>query len=510
MLFTDYLNQSDHPDIPELISSLLKTTLGPRSMLKMILDNQGRVIITNDGNCILREIDIKNPIAKSLIELSNTQDIEIGDGTTTVVLIAAELLKLAKVLLNKKFNSNTILNCYLNALEESVFFMKNTLSIPVVHDNSKDLVKVLLTSIGTKLVGRFSRMVCELSLKAVKISKKNGFFKVDNYFKIEKIPTFNVEKSKIISGVVISKDVSHPKMRRKISNPKILLLDCNIEFKKAEIRSSLEISKGKQLKELMKIEENHEIYFCNLIKKFNPDLIFTEKNVSDIALHYLYKLNISVIRRVRKSDNERLSKVIGCSIVSSIEKIEENDIGRAKNFSVKKIGEEYFTYVMGFDFSTSKTILLFAPSRDILDEMERNLHDGISVAKMANHSNGLIPGGGATEMAISENLCRKSRMFKNNNFYVYKAIAASLEIIPRTLVENCGINVVKKIVELKRHHECKFYNYGVEGRAGNIIDCRKIGLLELPLIKINAYKVAFENASILLKIDKILKGLTVR
>lgn len=506
MVFSNVLNQSNYYDVSELISSLLKTTLGPRSMLKMILDNQGRVIITNDGNCILRELDIKNPIAKSLIELSNTQDIEIGDGTTTVVLIAAELLKLAKVLLQKRYNSIVILNSYLNALEESIFFIKDSLSIPFARDNSKDLIKVILTSIGTKLVGRFSRMICELSLKAVKINQKKDFFKVNTNFKIEKIPVFGVEKSKIIAGIVISKDVSHPKMRRKISNPKILLLDCNIEFKKSEMRSNFEISEGHRWKELIKAEEDQEIYICNLIKKFNPDLIFTEKNVSDIALHYLYKSNISVIRRIRKSDNERLSKVIGSNIVSSIERIEEDDIGRAKNFSVRKIGDEYFTYVIGFDFSKFKTILLFAPSKDILDEMERNLHDGISVARIAISSQGLIPGGGATDMAISNNLINKSRIFKNNNFYIYRAIASSLEIIPRTLVENCGVNVIKKIVELKGNQENKFCNYGIEGRGGNIIDCRKIGLFELPEVKINAYKVAFENASILLKIDKILKG----
>ena len=252
--------QSNYSEIATIISSLLKTTLGPRSMLKMILDNQGRVIITNDGNCILREIDLKNPIAKSLIDLSNTQDGEIGDGTTTVVIVASELLKAAKILIQRQFNPSIIISCYLKVLEESISFIKNKFSIPPNGETMEDLRRVILTTIGTKLVGRFSRLICELSIKAVQIQKNNYFFKQDNYFRIEKIPTFDIEKSKIIAGVVIIKDVSHAKMRRKISKPKILLLDCDIEFKKGETRSNFEISKGDEWKDLIKAEEDYEIY----------------------------------------------------------------------------------------------------------------------------------------------------------------------------------------------------------------------------------------------------------
>jgi len=502
--------QSTYSEIAHLISSLLKTTLGPRSMLKMILDNQGRVIITNDGNCILREIDIKNPVAKSLIELSNTQDGEVGDGTTTVVIVASELLKTSKILLQKHFNPSVIISCYLKALEESIFFIKDKISISPLEENSRDLTRVILSAIGTKLVGRFSRLICELSIKAIEIKKNDSFFKPNTFFKIEKIPTFDIEKSTIISGVVILKDISHPKMRRKISRPRILLLDCDIEFKKGETRSNLEITEGKKWKDLMKVEEDYEIYCCNIIKKFNPDLIFTEKNVSDIALHYLYKANISVVRRIRKSDNNRLSKVIGTNIVSSIEKIESSDIKEARCFSVKKIGDEYYAYILGYDYSACKTILLFGPSKDILDEMERNLNDGISVAKVATYSPGMLPGGGATEMAISNNLWKKSELFKNNNFYIYKAIAESLEIIPRTLIENCGVSVIQKMIEIKNFHEKDFFCFGIEGRSGNLIDNRKIGVFEVSAIKIHAYKLAFENASMLLKIDRVIKGITLK
>jgi len=503
-------SQSNYSEIAQLISSLLKTTLGPRSMLKMILDNQGRVIITNDGNCILREIDIKNPIAKSLIELSNTQDGEVGDGTTTVVIIASELLKTAKVLLQKNFNPSSIISCYLKALEDSVYFIKKKITIKPTEEDITDLTRVILTAIGTKLVGRFSRLICELSLKTILNKRSESLFKPNKFFKIEKIPTFDIEKSKIISGVIILKDISHPKMRRRISRPKILLLDCDIEFKKGETRSNLEITNGTQWKELMKAEEDYEIYLCNIIKKFNPDLIFTEKNVSDIALHYLYKSNISVIRRIRKSDNNRLSKVIGTNIVSSIEKIEMSDIGEARSFSVKKIGDEYYTYILGYDCSTCKTVLLFGPSKDILDEMERNLNDGISITKVATYSPGLIPGGGATEMAVSNNLWNKSDLFKNNNFYIYKAIAESLEIIPRTLIENCGVSVIQRMLRLKNHHRKGFSCTGIEGRSGNIVDNRKIGVFEVSAIKIHAYKVAFENASMLLKIDRVIKGVSLK
>lgn len=478
-------------------------------MLKMILDNQGRVIITNDGNCILREIDLKNPIAKSLIELSSTQDCEVGDGTTTVVILASELLKIARVLVQKKFNPNVIINCYLKVLEESVFFMKNSISFTSKNNRTEEIIRAILSSIGTKLVGRFSRLICELTLRAIQFFKEESILNPTDYFKIQKIPVYDIKKSKIIPGVIISKDVSHPKMRKKILKPRILLLDCDIEFKKGETRSNLEISKGEQWEKLMKAEEDYEIYICNVIKKFNPDLIFTEKNVSDIALHYFYKANISVIRRIKRSDNNKLSKMLGINIVSNIEKIESNEIGEAKKFSVKKIGDEYYSYIIGYRYSNYKTILLFAPSKDILDEMERNLLDGISVANIAKSSPGLIPGGGAAELSVSKILWENSKNFRNNNFYIYKAIAETLEIIPRTLIENCGIQVVKRMVMMKNFHMKDYYFTGIEGRGGNIIDTRKIGIFEVLEIKIHAYKVAFENASMLLKIDRIVRGITV-
>jgi T-complex protein 1 subunit gamma len=496
-------------EVANTISSLLKTTLGPRSMLKMILDNQGRVIITNDGNCILREIDLKNPIAKSLIELSGTQDGEVGDGTTTVVILASELLKMAGILVRKNFNPNVIINCYLKVLEESVFFMKNNISFSSKNNRNEELVKAILTAIGTKLVGRFSRLICELTLKAIQFLKEDSILKPIDYFKIQKIPIYNIQKSKIIPGVIISKDVSHPKMRKKILNPKILLLDCEIEYKKGETRSNLEISKGEQWEKLMKAEEDYEIYICNIIRKFNPNLIFTEKNVSDIALHYFYKSNISVIRRIKRSDNNKLSKMLGINIVSCVEKIEFSDIGEAKKFSVKKIGDEYYSYIIGFKYSNYKTILLFAPSKDILDEMERNLQDGIAVANVTKFFPGLIPGGGASELSVSKILCEKSKNFRNYNFYLYKAIAETLEIIPRILIENCGVQVVQRIVTMKNYHQKGFYFIGIEGRGGNIIDTRKIGIFEVLEIKIHAYKLAFENASMLLKIDRIVKGVSI-
>ena len=506
---SDILSLPNYYDVARNISCLLKTTLGPRSMLKMILDNQGRVIITNDGNCILREIDIKSPIAKSLIELSNTQDGEIGDGTTSVVLIASELLMTAKILLQKKLNPNVIINCYLMALEEILVFLKEKISIISKNKGVQNSKRAVLTSIGTKLTGRFSRLICELSLKAVHIQKKTSSTDFNVLFKIEKIPAFNIERSKIISGIILTKDVAHSKMRRKISRPRILLLDCDIEFKKGETKSNLEISKVDQWRDLIKIEEDYEIYLCNLIKKFKPDLVLTERNVSDIALHYLYKCNISVIRRIRKSDNYRLSKVIGAGIVSSIEKIEENDIGIAKNFSIKRIGDENYSYIIGFECTIYKTILLFGPSRDILDEMERNLHDGISVAKISIQTPSLVPGGGAVELAISNNLWKKSSKHNNNNFFIYKAIAESIEIIPKILIENCGVSVIQRIIKLKGLHEKGFFYFGVEGRSGNIIDSRKIGIFEVLETKAHAYKAAFENASMLLKIDKIVKGMSV-
>nr|UXY87075.1 T-complex protein gamma SU [Cryptomonas sp.] len=489
------------------VADIIRTTLGPRAMLKMIIDNQGGIIVTNDGYCVLREIETFHPAARSLIELSRMQDNEIGDGTTTVVLLSAELLKTAEILLKKNFHPNQIIGGYYQALNDSIFFLEKILSVDLKKDNFEDMLKIILTSICTKFVGHYSKLICEIAFKAIcKINLKFETLQTKDFIKVEKITGGLIEDSKILSGILIAKDVSHPKMRRFILNPKILLLDCTIDFKKGESKTSFEITDEYKWQNTLKVEENYTIYLCNIIKKFCPDVVVTEKNLSDLALHYLFKSNITVIRRVRKSDNNRLAKATGSVIVSNIEDLEASDIGIAGCFAVKKIGEEYYTFITGCK-NTSCTIVLFGSSKDILDEIERNLYDAIGIAKSIIYKPRISPGGGATEFAISNYLREKSELIRNDSYFIYNSIAAALEIIPKILIENCGVSILNKISKLKDIHSKNGKFYGIEGKYGKICDMRKIGILEPTFMKSQIIKTAIENATMILRVDKVIYGL---
>lgn len=495
----------------KLTAGIIRTTLGPRSMLKMVLDNQGGMIITNDGFCVLREIEIEHPASRTLIELSRSQDKEIGDGTTSIVVLVSEFLRVAEILLKQKFHPNQLIASFFDALSETNFFLEKKISLHLKNENIEDMIKVILTTICTKLVGKFSRLICELSLKAAKeFDLRENPINNSAYLKIQKIPFGNFEDSKILSGVMIIKDISHPKMRRIIKNAKILLLDCPIEFRKGESQASIEMFDENDWEKLLKEEENYIIYICNFLRKFKPDVIFTEKGVSDLALHYLYKSNISVIRRIKKSENFRIACATGATIISSIEDLETNDLGFSENFEVEKIGQEYFTFLTKCRNNKISTIILFGASRDVLDEIERNLHDALSVSKNILSNPKIIPGGGATELSIGDFLSKKSEKQKNNSFFIYKSLSLAFEIIPRTLIENFGGSVIHQIVKLKNIHKNKGYFFGFDGKNGKIVDMRKINIWETCSMKTQIIKSAIENTTLLLRIDRVISGIKLK
>jgi T-complex protein 1 subunit gamma len=504
-----YFTQIQNISAAKIVAKIIRTTLGPHSMLKMIIDNQGGFILTNDGFCVLREIEIQHPAAKSIIDLSKSQDNEAGDGTTTVVILSSELLKVGEILLHQKFHPNQIIASYFQALLETNDFLEKNMVINIQKHLIVEMIKVIMTTICTKLGNKFSRLLCELSIKAIKkLHKRIENSNLKNYLKIEKISFGNIEESKILSGIMIAKDISHPKMRRFISKPKILLLDCAIEFKKGESQTIIEMIDENNWEKIIKAEENYIIFLCNLLKKFKPDIIITEKGVSDLALHYFYKSKISVIKRVKKSDNLRLAKATGATIISSIEDLEENDFGFANTFEVKKIGEEYYSFITGCKNFSSCTILLFGASRDVLDEVERNFFDALHIAKSIFLNPKIIPGGGASELALSNFFMERSEKKKNNSYFVFKILASAFEIIPRTLMENFGGSVVYQLTKLKDIHKKNGKFFGIDGKNGKIVDMRKINVWETYTTKIQLIKSAFENAIMLLRIDRIILGIT--
>jgi T-complex protein 1 subunit gamma len=481
-------------------------------MLKMILDPTGGIILTNDGNAILREIEVNHPAAKSMIELSKTQDEEVGDGTTSVIILAGEMLTVAEPYLVKNQHPTVIIRGFFKALDDALEVL-DKIAGKVDITKKEELLKIIESCIGTKFVRRWSSLMCNLALDAVStVVTQDGNRKdidIKRYVKVEKIPGGELEDSCVLKGVMLNKDVLHSKMRRRIENPRILLLDCPLEYSKSENATTVDISKEQDWTAVLKAEEDWIRQTCEHIISFKPDLVITEKGLSDLAQHYFVKHNITALRRLRKTDNNRIARAVGATIVSRVEEIRESDIGTGCGlFEVKLIGDEYFSFLVDCKEPKACTVLLRGASKDVLKEVERNLQDAMCVARNVLLDPRLVPGGGATEMTISQALREKSKSIEGLEQWPYLAVANALEVIPRTLADNCGAKVVRLITELRaKHSEGKNVTWGVDGIKGVIADMKEVGVFEPYSVKAQTIKTAIEAACLLLRVDDIVSGL---
>merc|ERR1719355_271029 len=338
--------------------------------------------------------------------------------------------------------------------------------------------------------------------------EQDGEIDTKRYAKIEKIPGGTIEDSQVLKGVMFNKDVVHPKMKRRIENPRVLLLDCNLEYKKGESQTNIEIVKEDDFSKILEQEEEYIKKICDDIIRFKPDVVITEKGVSDLAQHFLVKAGITAIRRLRKSDNCRVARACGATIVNRTDEITEEDIGTGAGlFEVRKIGDEYFTFIEECKNPKACTILLRGASKDILNEVERNLQDAIHVARNIFLNPKLVPGGGAVEMEVSHLLTEKSKNLKGVIQWPYRALASALEVIPRTLAQNCGANTIRTLTALRaKHAEGNNSCFGVNGLSGKIEDMKALGIYEPLAVKLQTYKTAVETAILLLRIDDIVSG----
>ena len=496
------------------VSDIVRTTLGPRSMLKMLLDAQGSIVLTNDGNAILREIDVTHPAAKSMIELSRAQDEEVGDGTTSVIILAGEMLHCAMPFLEKQVHPTVIIRGYLHALEDARKIVDD-LCFPIDINNEEQMTSIVQSCIGTKFTTRFGNLISDLAIAAVKcvaVDLPDGTKELDikKYAKVEKIPGGSLDDCRVLQGVMFNKDVVAPqRMKRRIENPRILLLDCPLEYKKGENQTNVEITKEEDWAALLKAEEDWMEKTCNNIIKFKPDVVITEKGLSDFAMTFLARAGISAVRRLRKTDNNRIARACGATIVHRTEEIKDSDIGTGAGlFEVKKIGDEFFTFIVDCKAPKACSIVLRGASKDILNEVERNLHDAMGVARNVVKDPRLLPGGGAVEMAISHHLQEKAVALEGVESWPYRAVGSALEVIPRTLAQNCGANVIRTITKLRAKHMegPDSSTFGIDGNTGSIVDMKELGVWEPYAVKIQTLKTSIESAVLLLRIDDVLSG----
>ncbi|RMZ85773.1 hypothetical protein DV737_g490, partial [Chaetothyriales sp. CBS 132003] len=510
------------------VADIIRSCLGPKAMLKMLLDPMGGIVLTNDGHAILREIEVGHPAAKSMIELSRTQDEEVGDGTTTVIILAGEILAQALPQLERNIHPVVIIQAFKKALADALAIVQE-ISMPVDTSNDKVMVSLIKDCIGTKTISRYSDLMCSLALKAVRVVSQdmtnvsnaqvvsNGAVKpaptsakpheidIKRYARIEKIPGGEIEDCRVLDGVMLNKDITHAGMKRRIENPRIVLLDCTLEYKKGESQTNIEITDEDSWNRILQIEEEQVKKMCDAILAVKPDLVITEKGVSDLAQHYFVKAGVSAIRRVRKTDNNRIARAVGATIVNRVDDLVPADVGTDCGlFQIDKIGDEYFTFLTKCKNPKACTILLRGPSKDILNEVERNLHDAMGVARNVMFEPSVAPGGGATEMAVAVRLAQKSKSIDGVMQWPYKAVADAMEVIPRTLIENSGASPIRLLTQLRAKQAEGKSSFGVDGESGVVVDMKQDdGIWEPTAVKLQSIKTAIESACLLLRVDDI-------
>jgi len=488
------------------VAEAIRSTLGPRGMDKMLVDSLGDVVITNDGATILKEIDIQHPAAKMIVEVAKTQDEEVGDGTTTAVVLAGELLKKAEELLDQEIHPTVITKGYKLASDKAVEILENS-AISVSSEDKEKLKVVASTALTGKGVEYAKDRIAELVVDAVLAvaEKVEGKYKVDvDTIKVEKKTGGSVEDTQLIRGIVIDKEVVHPGMPKRVENARIALIKSELEPKKTETDAEIQITSPEQLKAFLDEEERILKEMVEKIKESGANVVFCQKGIDDLAQHYLAKAGILAVRRVKKSDMEKLSRATGAKIVTKIDSISAEDLGKAELVEERKVGDDRMVFVEGCENPKSVTILLQGGTEHVVDELERGMNDMLHVVANVLEEKKILPGGGAPEIELSLRLREFASTLSGREQLAAEAFAEAMEIIPKTLAENAGLDPIDAIVDLKAAHERGDKSAGLNVFTGEVVDMVKEGVIEPLKVKIQAIRSATEAAVMILRIDDVI------
>lgn len=485
------------------VAGAVRTTLGPKGMDKMLVDTIGDVVITNDGVTILKEMDIEHPAAKMMVEIAKTQDDEVGDGTTTAVVIAGELLKKAEELLDQDVHPTVIAHGYRMAAEKANEIL-DRMAIEVKASDYAMLKKIADTAMTGKGAEAAKDKLCDLVVKAVTmVADENGTVDIDN-IKIEKKVGGSTEDTEIIEGMLVDKERVHPAMPKKIENAKILLLNAPVEFKKTEVDAEINITSPDQLQAFLDEEERMIRSIVDKIVQSGANVLFCQKGIDDIAQHYLAKAGIFAARRVKKSDMEKLARATGASVVSSIDAISSSELGSAGLVEERKVSGEAMIFIEKCENPKAVSIMVRGGTEHVVDEIERALDDAINVVSVVMEDKKLVPGGGAPEIATSLKLRDYAATVGGRAQLAIEAFASALEIIPRTLAENAGLDPIDTLVELRAAHEHGNKHYGLNVFSGKAVDMLEEGVVEPLRVKTQAIASASEAAVMILRIDDVI------
>ena len=490
------------------VADAVRSTLGPKGMDKMLVDSMGDVVITNDGVTILKEIDVQHPAAKMVVEIAKTQDSECGDGTTSSVIIAGELLKKAEALIESNIHPTIIANGYKMAAAEALKVL-DTIAVPVTADDVDMLTRVAMTAMTGKSVGGQRDFLADLSVVAIKaIAEKNGEGKwtvdVDN-IKVEKKTGGSIADTEIIKGIVLDKERVHPRMTKIVKKAKIALLSAALEIKKTEVEAKIQIRDPSQMQRFLDEEESTLKRMADKIKAAGANVVFCQKGIDDLVQHYLAKQDIFAARRLKESDMEKIAKATGANVVGNIDELTSADLGSAGLVEEKKIGEGQMTFITDCKNPKAVSIIIRGGTDHVIDEVERAVHDSLRVVGVALEDGKVVPGAGAPEIELSLRLASYASTVGGREQLAIEAFANAMDVIPWALAENGGLDAIDVVIQLKSAHEKKNgKNMGINLDTGKPDDMLKLNVIEPLRVKTQAVKSAAEVANMILRIDDVI------
>ena len=486
----------------KLVGETVRTTLGPKGMDKMIVDSLGDVTITNDGVTILEEMNIEHPSAKMIVEVAKTQEDEIGDGTTTAVVLAGELLKNAEGLLDQDVHPAVIARGYRLA-ESKAQEILNQIGEKITPDNETVLKQIAQTAMTGKGAEYSKDTLATLAVKGVKMVEENNHVDKDN-IKIEKRTGGSVEDSELIKGIVIDKERLSQGMPRVVNGAKIALIDREIEIKKTEIDANIQIKTPDQMQGFLDQEEKMLQDMVEKITSTGANVVLCQKGVDDVAIHFLAKKGVYAVRRISESDMKKIAKATGAKIVNNLKDLSAGDLGNAGTVEEKKVGSEEFTYIMDCKNPKAVTLLIRGGTDHVTNEIERAMTDAVGDVAAALKTGLVVGGAGAPEIELSMALSRYANSLSGREQLAVEAFANAMEVIPKTLVENAGLDPIDTMTDLKSAHSKKQKWAGIDVFSGKVMDAWKRGVIEPLKIKTQAVSSAAEVAIMVLRIDDVI------
>jgi len=488
------------------IYEVLKTSLGPKGMDKMLVDSFGDVTITNDGAAMLKEMDVQHPAAKMMVEVAKTQDDEVGDGTTSVVILTGELLVKAEELMDKKIHPTVIIDGYRDAKDQVLKYLED-IAIKVSPKDKAILKKVAMTSMASKLVSGHSDYLSDLVVDAIILvaEEVDGKNEVDlDMVKIEKKPGGSMTDTKLIQGLVIDKEVVHADMPKVVKNAKIALLNAALEIEKTEFDLKIHIERPEEMQAYLDQEEQMMREMVDKVKKAGANVLLCQKGIDDMVQHFLAREGIMAARRLKKSDIEALAKATGGKVATNLDELSGGDLGYAGHVEERKIGDDKMIFVEGCKNPKAVSMLIRGGSERIVDEAERSIHDALSVVRDVVKEPKIVAGGGAPEIEVARRLKKYSDSLTGRERLAVAAYAEAIQAIPTILADNAGMDPIDAISEMQSKHEKGELWVGMDSLNGKVADMEKINVYEPMQVKAQMIKSATEAATMILKIDDVI------